>query len=100
MPPRAVVGALAQALLDARLLSLAAEERVTELLHELFPEWRRLFPMRRGWRWKPPHTLDVYGAIDSPAAAQALSLAGFLICTIHNHGSKTKRCSCTTRDFT
>lgn len=99
MAPRALIGALASDLLDARRATLAAEERVTELLHDLFPEWRRLFPLKRGWRWSPPHTLDVYGAIDSPAAAQALALAGFLISTIHNHSARRSRCACTTREF-
>lgn len=99
MPPRVIVGDLAQALLDAHGDTIAAESRVVDLLYDLLPGWRLLWPTARSWVWRPPTTIDVYGAIDSPAAAAALHLAGFVGgVTLHDHGPEAfLTCTCTTR---
>lgn len=88
-----IVGALAQALLDAEGGMLAVEQRVADFLLELFPGWIG------GWAWIPPDGIEVYSAIDSPAAASALWLAGFVGgVTIHEHGPKQLfSCQCERR---
>lgn len=96
MPPRVLIGSLVQLLLDAEGGLLAAEQRVADVLTELLPDWRG------GWAWGHPlHSdrIDIYDAIDSPAAAAALWLAGFIGgVTIHGHGPKVFRsCPCITR---
>lgn len=98
--PRVIVGALARALVDAAGDRLAAERAVVDFLRGLFPEWRELFPAERCWRWTPPHTIDVYGVLDSPAAIQALWLAGFTGgVTLHDHSSeRLLTCSCNTHE--
>jgi hypothetical protein len=90
-------GALAAALRDATHAAREIETEVEELLAALYPGWRPLFPGRRAWQFTAPDTLDVYQAIDSPAATTALHLAGFRRVTVHDH-SLGKLChGCETR---
>lgn len=93
MPPRVLIGSLVQLLLNAEGGLLAAEQRVADVLVELLPGWRG------GWRWNKPDAIEVYEATDSPAAASALWLAGFVGgVTIHGHGPKAPcTCTCPTR---
>lgn len=46
-----------------------------------------------GWRFTPPDTIDVYEAMDSPAAVEALRRAGFVTVTLHDHEA-TRFLSC------
>lgn len=93
MPPRVIIGSLVKLLLDAEGGLLAAEQRVADVLAELLPGWRG------GWAWTKPDRIDIYDAIDAPAAASALWLAGFVGgVTIHGHGPKAfLACPCPTR---
>lgn len=93
MPPRVLIGSLVQLLLDAEGGLLAAEQRVADVLLELFPGWRG------GWAWGQPDRIDVFNATDSPAAASALWLAGFVGgVTIHGHAPEARySCTCPTR---
>jgi hypothetical protein len=88
-----VIGDLAQGLIDAEGNLMAHEQLVVELVTELLPGWRG------GWIWVRPRGIAIYDAIDSPAAAAALHLAGFTGgVTIHGHDARRFLiCECTTR---
>lgn len=76
-----------------------AEVQVDRLLESLFPGWRPRFPMRLGWRFTGPDTLDVYGVAESASARGALSLAGFASVTLHDHSAlASTRCNCGSRE--
>jgi hypothetical protein len=86
---RVIVGALAQGLREAEGGLLSAEQRVVDLLVELFPGWSD------GWKWRPPDGIEIYEVIDSRAARAALHLAGFLRVTCHDHNAKAfLTCDC------
>jgi len=72
---------------------LAVEAEIADVLTELLPDWRG------GWAWDRPRAIQIYDALDSPAAAAALHLAGFVGgVTIHGHPStRFLSCSCITR---
>lgn len=98
-PPRVIVGALAQRLLDARDERHTAECAVEDLLEIILPGWHAKFPRAQGWIWTPPNTIDVFYAEELPAAIAALHLAGFFTgVTIHAHGpERFLSCSCVRR---
>jgi len=91
------VGSLARELCDATTDLQERELDVEAVLASLFPGWVPLFPRSRGWRFTRPSVIDVFGAIDSPASAGALHMAGFTIVTIHDHGSDAAHCECAKR---
>lgn len=99
-PPRAIVGDLVAQLLAAKEHQLEAGRAVTEVLESLLPDWRPKFPTSLGWHWTPARgdvgpRIDIYEAIDSPAAAQALHLAGFQIVVLHGHrADQFPTCAC------
>lgn len=72
------------------------EQDVEDLLILLFPGWYPRFPSHHGWRFTRPHTIDVYGVVDSPAAVDALHRAGFGRVTLHDH-AVGQRCGCGVR---
>lgn len=90
------VGSLAEALRSATDDLVRREQDVEDLLMLLFPGWRPRFPRRHGWRFTAPHTIDVYGVVDSPAAVSALHRAGFRRVTLHDH-AVDQRCHCGVR---
>lgn len=90
------VGSIVRALQDAQADRLLAERLCEELLLELLPGWLPRFPRARGWWWTHPAELDVWGAIDSPAAADALARAGFTMIRLHDH-ERGQDCACPTR---
>lgn len=87
-------GSLAAALREATELRAVAEVDVADLLATLYPGWRPMFPPERAWRFTSPDAIDVYFAIDSPAAASALHLAGFTRVTAHAHPGGEESCRC------
>ncbi len=93
MPPRVIIGDLAQRLLNREGDMLAVEAEIADVLTGLLPDWRG------GWAWDRPRAIQIYNAIDSPAAATALHLAGFTGgVTIHAHGPKAfLTCTCERR---
>jgi hypothetical protein len=93
-----LIGSLALALRDSHDDLHAIEWQVDELLESLFPGWRRRFPASRGWRFTPSATIDVYEAIESPAAAAALRRAGFETVVMHGHPS-TAFLTCVCKPF-
>ncbi len=70
-----------------------AEADVEELMRSLFPEWQARFPSDRGWSFRAPNAIEVYGPASYPAALDALIRSGFTEAAIHNHRSD-ERCSC------
>jgi len=90
------VGSLARDLREASAELHAVEQRVDAFLESLFLGWRARFPTSVGWRFTPPHTIDVYGvAVPSPAAVDALHRSGFLDVTLHRHDAMALlTCSC------
>lgn len=90
------VGSLARDLREASAGLHAVEQRVDAFLESLFLGWRARFPTSVGWRFTPPHTIDVYGiAVPSPAAVNALRRSGFLRITLHGHDAMALlACSC------
>jgi hypothetical protein len=91
------VGSLARDLREARVDVWVVEQRVDEFLESLFPGWHARFPTRMGWRFRPPATIDVYDAVPSPAAADALQRAGFRTAILHDHdAAKFLTCTCQT----
>lgn len=105
--PRVIVGDLVQRLLAAKEHELDAQRAVSDMLESLFPDWRPRHPVSLGWHWTPAdgsrvgralHRLDVYNTIDSPAAAEALWLAGFAVVVAHNHPAHMyPTCACQRR---
>jgi len=86
------IGYLATALHDAiadveaRTTNLRFVERLVEgMLESLYPDWHPLFPTARAWQFSDPDGIHVFGVLDSPAAANALHLAGFRRVTTHAH---------------
>lgn len=78
-------GSLAQALRDATGNLRGVQRDVEELVTSLYPEWSPKFPMSRGWQFTEPDMLDIYDAIDTPAATAALHRAGLHHVTTHDH---------------
>ena len=98
-PPATIVGDLVQALIDAYGDTLAAEARVVDLLYDLLPGWRLLFPARRSWLWTPPDRLDVWGVAETTPAVAALHRAGFAGVRIHPHAAEAfLTCVCPHRE--
>lgn len=104
MPPRVIIGDLVARLLAAKESELDAQRAVTEALRDLIDGWRPRFPTHLGWHWTPArgdskqHRIDVYEAIDSPAAAHALWMAGFTVVVFHDHPAHVQpTCACTRR---
>ncbi len=58
---------------------------VEGLLMSAFPGWRPLAPRLRGWRFSMPDAIDVYRAVPSVDAFEALRRAGFNRVTAHPH---------------
>lgn len=93
MPLRVIIGSLVRLLQDRQDGLLAAEQEVTEVIADLLPGWRG------GWQWDEPDAIQIYNAIDSPAAAAALHLAGFRTVAIHDHRAEAfLSCACLIRE--
>jgi hypothetical protein len=93
MSPRPLIGDLAQMLIDSDGGLMATEQIVVDVVTELLPGWRG------GWIWLKPRGIAIYDAIDSPAAAAALHLAGFTGgVVIHGHDARRfLTCECVRR---
>lgn len=108
MPPRPIVGSLAQGLIDALGQEIDARERVIEFIQHLLPDWRRLFPEDRCWKWLAPTRIDIWGTprSDTPAqedrlaaVATALHYGGFVDVVLHGHPStQFLTCRCPIRN--
>lgn len=86
---------LAQLLIDRAADLHHAERLVDRLVESLFPGWRPRFPMRLGWRFTEPGTLDVFGVAESAVARGALGMAGFSVVVLHDHSALGHtQCSC------
>lgn len=91
------VGWLARALVAADHNLRDVELQVQGFLTSLFPDgWQ-------GWSFDPGArgvvAIDVYQAIESPAAVAALHRAGFSVVRVHGHeSSKFITCICTTHE--
>lgn len=90
------VGWLARALVAAEHNLRDIERQVEGFLTSLFPDgWQGWSFVRSG----AAAAIDVYEAIESPAAIAALHRAGFVEVRIHEHeASKLITCICTTHE--
>jgi hypothetical protein len=102
MPPPtstrpATTGWLARALVTAERNLRDAESQVEGFLTSLFPDGWRGWAFQRG---DSGHVeIDVYQAVESPAAVAALHRAGFGGVRIHQHeASKFITCACRTHE--
>lgn len=121
-PPRVIVGALCQGLIDAlraeavaRDAELAARAAVADFLEASLPEWMRRFPEELCWVWLAPETpdaIEVFGASPMPRGdverertnalffevATSLHLAGFVHVRLHAHpAERFLSCACVWR---
>jgi|SRR6185295_14085882 len=72
-----------------------AHQKVDAFLESLFVGWRPRFPVSLGWRRTGPWEIEVWDAIDSPAARDALARAGWSTVTLHPHqAAKFLTCDC------
>ncbi len=84
---RSPVGSLATSLFSAERAYLTAEHVLEQLLDSLFDSWSDYEVGN--------FVIDVYDAIDSEAARDALSRAGFVASYAHEHSkAKFRTCSC------
>lgn len=98
-PPSAPVsvGWLARALVAAEFNLRSVEEQVQGFLTSLFPDGWKGWSSHRGSRGAV--AIDVYEAIESPAAVAALIRAGFTEIRIHPHeSSRFVSCMCSTKE--
>ena len=93
--PYRTVGSLAEALRLAREDLRVVRRDVEDLIAALYPGWRPRFPSDRAWRFTDPDQIDVFDAIESPAATDALHRAGFKRVTAHDH-PRSDSCQCRT----